>query len=58
MTVDQFGGIARALIAALGGYLVGLGILDASTMTTIGGAVVTLAITAWSIYTNRPAKLL
>ena len=53
MTAEQVGGIARAVVAAIGGYLVGQGVLDANTATTIGGAVVTLAIAAWSVWTNR-----
>ena len=57
MSLEQFGGIIRALLAAAGGYLVGQGILDAATMTTITGALATLAVTGWSIWTNRPAKI-
>lgn len=57
MTPDQFGGIVRALVAALGGYLVGQGIVDANTAATIGGAVATIAVAVWSAYTNRPAKI-
>lgn len=57
MTQEQFGGIVRALLSAIGGYLVGQGILDAATETTIIGALATLAVTGWSIYSNRPAKI-
>ena len=56
MTSDQFGGIARALISALAGYLVGQGLVDANTAATVGGAVATIAVAVWSAYTNRPAK--
>ena len=57
MTKDQFGGIVRALLSAASGYAVGQGIVDADTAATIVGALATLAVTAWSIWTNRPAKL-
>lgn len=57
MTSDQIGGIVRAVIAALSGYLVGKGIVDANTATTIGGAVATIVVSAWSFWTNRPSKV-
>lgn len=50
MTAEQVGGIVRALVAALGGYLVGQGILDANTAATIGGAVATIAVAVWSVW--------
>lgn len=53
MSQEQFGGIVRALVSALGGYLVGRGILDANTAATIGGAVATIAVAAWSVYAKR-----
>lgn len=57
LTIDQFGGIVRALLAAAAGYFVGKGVIDADTAATVTGALATLAITAWSIWTNRPAKV-
>lgn len=53
MTSDQIAGIVRALVAALGGYFVGQGLVDAETVTTIGGALATLAVAGWSIYSKR-----
>jgi len=53
MTGEQIAGVVRALIAAVGGYFVGQGVVDAETVTTIGGAVATLATAAWSIYAKR-----
>lgn len=55
MDSAQIGGIVRALVAAVGGYFVGQGMVDAETVTTIGGAVATLAVAAWSIYAKRKA---
>ncbi len=53
MTGEQVAGVVRAIVAALGGYFVGQGLVDAETVTTIGGAVATLAAAAWSIYAKR-----
>ena len=53
MTTDQVGGIVRALVAAAGGYFVGQGLVDAQTMMTIGGAITTLAVAIWSIYSKK-----
>jgi hypothetical protein len=53
MTGEQIAGVVRAIVAALGGYFVGQGVVDAETVTTIGGAVATLAAAAWSIYAKR-----
>jgi hypothetical protein len=56
MTQDQVGGIVRALVSAAGGSFVGQGLIDAQTMMTLGGAVTTIAVAVWSIYSKRPAK--
>jgi hypothetical protein len=54
MTADQITGILRAILTAVGGYLVGKGIVDQATATEIIGAVVTIGGALWSIYSNRP----
>ncbi len=53
MGSDQIAGVVRALVAAIGGYFVGQGLVDAETVTTVGGALATLAAAAWSIYAKR-----
>ena len=53
MTSEQFGGIARAIFSALGGYLVGQGLIDANTAATVGGALATIAVAAWSVWAKR-----
>ena len=53
MTQDQVGGIVRALVSAAGGYFVGQGLVDAQTMMTVGGAVTTLVVAVWSIYSKK-----
>jgi hypothetical protein len=55
MTAEQLGGIVRAIAAALGGYLVGQGVVDAETATTLAGAVTTIAVAVWSIWAKRNA---
>ena len=55
MSAEEFGGIARALVSAAGGYAVGAGMIDQSTATTIGGALVTILVAVWSIYAKRKA---
>lgn len=53
MSNGEIAGVVRALIAAAGGYLVGQGLIDAETATAITGAVTTLAVALWSVYTKR-----
>jgi hypothetical protein len=53
MTADQVGGIVRALAAALGGFLVGKGILDEATAAAVSGAAVTLAVAVWSVWSKQ-----
>lgn len=53
MTSDQIAGIVRAVLAALGGYFVSRGVVDASTMTAIAGSVATLAAAVWSVVSKR-----
>jgi hypothetical protein len=53
MTSDQIAGIARALIAAAGGFLVGKGYIDAETAATVGGALTTLAVAVWSVWAKK-----
>ena len=53
MSQEQFGGIVRALVSALGGYLVGQGLVDANTAATVGGAVATIAVAVWSVWAKR-----
>jgi len=53
ITTEQVGGIVRALVAAAGGYFVGQGLVDAETMMTVGGAITTLVVAIWSIYSKK-----
>lgn len=55
MTGEQVGGIVRAVVSAIGGYLVGKGIIDASTATAIAGAAATIGVAIWSVFSKKPA---
>jgi hypothetical protein len=55
MKTEEISGIVRALVAAAGGWLVGQGIVDSETMMTVGGAVTTIVVAFWSIYSKRKA---
>jgi len=57
MTTEQVGGIVRALVAAAGGYFVGQGLIDAETMLTVGGAVTTIAVAVWSIWSKKKSDV-
>jgi peptidoglycan hydrolase-like protein with peptidoglycan-binding domain len=54
MTWDQINGVVRALLTAIGGYLVGKGLIDQTTATELVGAVLTIGGALWSIVSNRP----
>jgi hypothetical protein len=58
MNSDQIGGLIRAVLSALGGYFVGKGLIDASTMTTLVGAAATILMAGWSAWTNRASGLI
>jgi hypothetical protein len=53
MNAEQIAGIVRAVVAAVGGYLVGKGLADAETVAAVGGALATLAVAAWSVLSKK-----
>lgn len=55
MKSDEVGGIVRALVSAAGGYLVGKGLVDSATATTVGGAAATIIVAVWSVWSKRKA---
>ena len=58
MSWDQILGILRAVIAAVGGWAVGKGYIDDATATSVGGAIVVIASSAWSVWANtQSAKI-
>lgn len=52
---DAILGLIRHALTAGGGYIVGKGLLDASSMTEIVGAAMTLIGAAWSVYDKSKA---
>ena len=53
MTGEQIWGIVRTILAAGGGYVVAKGYIDNATMTSISGAVGTLFIAGWSVWSKK-----
>lgn len=56
MNTEEIGGVVRAVLAAVGGIAVAKGYIDNGTMTTIVGAVTTIAVAVWSVIAKRQAK--
>lgn len=55
MTKEQIAGIARTLAACGFGVLVGKGVIDTETAAALTGAVGTIAIAVWSVWSKRKA---
>lgn len=53
MTKDELYGVARALLAAAGGFAVSRGWVDSETAMELAGAVATSVAIAWSIMSKR-----
>ena len=55
MNKDMIWGVVRAVLAAGGGYFVGAGVLDQSTVNDIVGAIGILFAAGWSVYAKKAA---
>jgi ABC-type proline/glycine betaine transport system permease subunit len=55
MTSTEVAGVVRTIAAAGFGILVGKGIIDAETAAALAGAVGTIAIAVWSVWSKRKA---
>jgi hypothetical protein len=53
MNQEQFTGVVRHVLGAVGAYVVAKGITDESTMIQATGAIATLAAVVWSIIEKR-----
>lgn len=53
MSMEQIMGVARALLAAGGGYLVSRGLIDPTQLETVIGAVLTVGAAVWSIIAKK-----
>lgn len=55
MSGEQIAGIVRAIVAAVGGYLVGKGLADAETVAAVAGAAATIVAAVWSVLSKKKA---
>jgi hypothetical protein len=53
MNKDEIYGVARALLAAAGGFGVSRGWIDSETVVALAGAVATIIAAAWSVKSKR-----
>ena len=53
MTAEQIWGIVRTILAAAGGWVVAKGYIDNATMTSIIGALGTIFIAGWSVWSKK-----
>lgn len=53
MTKDEVAGVARAILSAFGGYIVGKGLVDADTAAQVTGAMATIIAAVWSVMSKR-----
>jgi hypothetical protein len=55
MNKDMIWGVARAILAAAGGYFVGSGVLDQSMVNDLIGAAGVIFAAGWSIWAKKAA---
>mgnify|MGYP000169684687 CR=1 FL=1 len=55
MAKDMVWGVARAVLAAGGGYIAGKGIMDQSTVNEVIGALGVLFAAGWSVASKKKA---
>ena len=55
MNGEQIAGIVRAVVSAVGGYLVGKGLVDSETVVSVAGALATIATAVWSVASKKKA---
>ena len=53
MSKNEVYGVARAILSAAGGFLVGKGYIDSETAVSLAGAIATIAAAVWSIKSKR-----
>jgi len=54
MNSDQVGGIIRAILAAVAGYVAGKGLITAGVADQLVGAGVTIGVAVWSVLAKKP----
>jgi hypothetical protein len=55
MSKTEVYGVARTVLAAAGGILVGKGYIDSETAIALAGAVATIIAAVWSVKSKRKA---
>ena len=53
MSKTEVYGVARAVLAALGGFVVARGWIDSETAVSLAGALATVAAAVWSVKSKR-----
>lgn len=53
MTAEQIWGIVRTILAAAGGWVVAKGYIDNATLQAVIGALGTLFVAAWSVWSKK-----
>jgi hypothetical protein len=54
MNKNQLFGIVRTVAAAGFGYLAGKGLIDGATAEALAGAVATIGVAVWSVWSKKP----
>lgn len=57
MTADQITGLLRAILAALGGFILAKGWVSAENWAWITGGMLTVGPAIWTWFANRPASI-
>lgn len=57
MSADQITGILRAILAALGGFILAKGWVNAENWAWITGGILSVGPVVWSWIANRPASI-
>lgn len=53
MTKTEVYGVARAVLAAIGGFVAARGWIDSETAVSLAGALATVAAAVWSVKSKR-----
>lgn len=53
MTKNEVYGVARAVLAAIGGFVVAKGWIDSETAVSLAGALATVVAATWSVRSKR-----
>lgn len=53
MTKNEVYGVARAILAAAGGFVTARGWVDSETAVSVAGALATVVAAAWSVKSKR-----